>query len=245
MEIVLLDWTRMGTHYCLAGALVGSKPVRIVRPLLAKFRDTDFRNVGWSAYLMDGYSRWDIFQLVGVEAAAPQPPHVEDIWVRSMRPCRRSATVEQRRAILEQTALAPGLSAFGVPLTLTRSSAHLAAGVGERSLATRIISPEKVLFSASRREGAEEADVRATLSIAPLGDRLLPVKDHHLLLRAERDSANLESLARKLDDMVRAMGDPIAVRFGLSRPSQNDPERVWTSCWLMIDGIFSLTNPQA
>jgi hypothetical protein len=244
MEMVLLDWTRMGKHYCLAGAVVGSKPVRMVRPLLAKFREPAFRNVGWSAYLMDGYSRWDIFELIGAEAADPLPPHVEDIWVRAMRPCRRSAPAEERRAILEETAVAQGLSAFGVPLTLTRSSAYLPAGAGERSLATRILSPQKVRFSASLREGAEQADVRAGLGIAPLGDRLLPVKDHHLLLRAERASGNLTSLARNLDDMVRAMGESIAVRFGLSRPAQNAPERVWTSCWLMIDGIFSLTDPQ-
>src|SRR5262245_10677033 len=104
MDMVLLDWTRMGRHYCLAGAIIGSDPIQIVRPLLAKHRDAPVRNVGWSAYLMDGHARWEIFELVGQETATAQPPHVEDVWVRSLRPRGRSATLAQRRSILSATA---------------------------------------------------------------------------------------------------------------------------------------------
>ena len=37
MDMVLVDWTRMGKFYCLAGAVVQEGKVRIVRPLLSKF----------------------------------------------------------------------------------------------------------------------------------------------------------------------------------------------------------------
>jgi hypothetical protein len=245
MDMVLLDWTRMGKSYCLAGAVVGSNPVRIVRPLLAKYRAADMRNTGWSAYLMDGHSRWEVFELIGPEVADQQPPHVEDVWVRAMRPRRRLATTEQRRAILKETAIAVGQPLFGASLTLARSSAQLNVGAGERSLATRIISPAGIRFSASQREGAAGPDVRAALGIAPLGERMLPVKDHHLLLRAERTATNLSALTRNLHEIVRSMGEPVAVRLGLSRPFASDPERGSESCWLMIDGIFSLNDPQA
>src|SRR5262245_64692368 len=103
MDMILLDWTRMGKHYCLAGAIMAEGGVKIVRPLLAKHRDADMRNIGWSAYLMDGHARWEIFELIGPEEAALKPPHVEDVWVRSLRPRRRSAPPEQRRAILRAT----------------------------------------------------------------------------------------------------------------------------------------------
>jgi hypothetical protein len=244
MDMVLLDWTRMGKHYCLAGAVLGTQPVRIVRPLLTKHRDLSMRNVGWSPYLLDGHGRWDIFELIGPEDAALQPPHVEDLWVRSLRPRRHSASPEQRRAILQGTNAAPGHPVFGAPLTLTRSSACLVGGTGERSLTTLVVPHAGIHFSASLREGAAEPDVRAALGIAPLGERLLPVKDHHLLLRAERDATNLTALARNLDAIIRGMGEPVAVRLGLSRPFPNHPDRGPESCWLMIDGIFSLTDPQ-
>jgi hypothetical protein len=244
MDMVLLDWTRMGKQYCLAGAVVGSSPGRIVRPLLTKNRDAPVRNVGWSAYLMDGHARWELFELIGPEQAEQQPPHLEDIWVRALRPRRRWATTEQRRTILQETAISAGHPVFGEALTLTRSSAHLAAGLGQRSLATLIISRASIRFSASLREGADQPDVRAALGIPPLGERMLPVKDHHLLVRAERAATNLSALTRNLAEIVHGMGDRIAVRLGLSRPFQSDPERGNESCWLMIDGIFSLSDPQ-
>jgi hypothetical protein len=242
MDLVLLDWTRMGRQYCLAGAVLDSHPMKIVRPLLAKHRDAPVRNTGWSPYLLDGHSRWDIFGLIGPIPAGPEPPHLEDLWVRSLQPRGRSATNDQRRAILKATATPPGEPVFGASLILTSSTAQLPLGKGERSLATIVIPSAGVRFSASLREGAPEPDVRASLSVPPLGPRLLPVKDHHLLLRAERTATNLTALTRNLEDLVRSMGETLAIRLGLSRPFHNEPGH--DACWLMIDGFFSLSDPQ-
>lgn len=244
MDMVLLDWTRMGRQYCLAGAVVGSEPVRIVRPLLAKHRDAPVRNHGWSAYLMDGHVRWEAFELVGAEPADPRPPHVEDLWVRALRPRGRSASLEQRRAILAATTVETGKPVFGDSLRLTRSTAHLARGKGERSLATVVVPARDVRFSASLREGAAEPDVRAALGIPQLGGRLLPVKDHHLLLHAASQATNLTALVRHLGEAVQAMGEQLAVRLGLSRPFANEREPAGEVCWLMINGMFSLADPQ-
>src|SRR5689334_21639566 len=90
MAMILLDWTRMGKAYCLAGVVVEGQFVRTVRPLLTKYRDAPVRNVGWSPFLIDGHQRWEVFELVGPEPAEPQPPHVEDVWVRTLRPRRCS-----------------------------------------------------------------------------------------------------------------------------------------------------------
>jgi hypothetical protein len=51
--MILLDWTRMGKTYCLAGVVVEGQFVRTVRPLLAKYRDAQVRNGGWSPFLID------------------------------------------------------------------------------------------------------------------------------------------------------------------------------------------------
>src|SRR6516225_7118935 len=131
MDMVLLDWTRMGKHYCLAGAVVRSNPIRLVRPLLTKFRDAPVRNVGWSAYLMDGHARWEIFELIGVQPAAPEPPHLEDLWVRALRPRHSSASQEQRRAILGATIASPDVPIFGSELATTRTAAYLLPGTGQ------------------------------------------------------------------------------------------------------------------
>src|SRR6266404_35831 len=103
--MILLDWTRMARTYCLAGAVYQDRQWRIVRPLLTKFREGTVRNVGWSAYLMDGHTRWEMMELIGPLPAAPEPPHLEDLWVRAMRSRRSSASPEQRRAILAATAV--------------------------------------------------------------------------------------------------------------------------------------------
>jgi hypothetical protein len=245
MDMVLLDWTRMGKVYCLAGAVVGSNPVRIVRPLHVNHRAALMRNVGWSAFLINGHARWEIFELIGAEEAPPEPPHLEDVWVRAMRPRRQSATLAERRAILEATTVPIGQPLFGESLTLSKSSAHLTPGTGTRSLATLQVPAEGIRFSASWREGAPEPDVRVALGISPLGTRLLPLKDHHLRLRAEKSSANLTALVRALDAAVDEMGDQVAVRLGLSRPFQNDTGRDLRACWLMTNGIFSWADPQA
>jgi hypothetical protein len=245
MDMILLDWTRMARSYCLAGVVADKDGFRVVRPLLAKNRDAPVRNAGWSAYLLDGHYRWEIFELVGPEKAAPQPPHLEDVWVRSLRPRRCMATVEQRRAILQATAARPGEPVFGELLEFTRASAYLPPGHGQRSLATWIMPGERIIFSASWREGTSEPDVRVALRIPPLEERLLPLKDHHLLLQAEQAGRSLTEQVQALNQSVRQMGEQVAVRLGLSRPFQSSPASSESRCWLMVDGIFSLSDPQS
>src|SRR5437660_12692443 len=103
--MILLDWTRMGKTYCLAGAVAEKGSYRIVRPLLAKNRTAAVRNVGWSAWLLDGHSRWEVFELIAPQPAEAQPPHVEDLWVHSLKPRRCLASPDERRAILAETTI--------------------------------------------------------------------------------------------------------------------------------------------
>src|SRR5262245_1788483 len=178
MHLILLDWTRMGKTYCLAGVVLDDLDVRVVRPLLARNRAAPVRNTGWSPYLLDGHARWEIFELVGPQPAEPEPPHLEDIWVRSLRPLRRSAAPEQRRAILAATAAATGGRLFGEALTATRTGAYLNPGTGRRSLATVLVPSRRVSFGACWREGTAEPDFRVKLPLGDLGERVLAVKDH-------------------------------------------------------------------
>src|SRR5262249_30448639 len=150
------------------------------------YRDGPVRNVGWSPYLLDGHSRWEVFELVGPESAEPEPPHLEDVWVRSLRPRRRLATPGQRREILEATAVRPGDIPFGVPLTATRASLHLPPGTGQCSLTTLVLPADQITFTVSSRQGAPEPDIRVHLDYSNLAGRTLPVKDHALVSRAER-----------------------------------------------------------
>jgi hypothetical protein len=244
MDLILLDWTRMGKTHCLAGVVVEGGFVRTVRPLLRRYSDAPVRNVGWSPFLLDGHQRWEVFELVGPEPAEPQPPHVEDTWVQTLRPRRCSAPPEQRRAILQSLAARPGEVIFGTPLLTTRASAYVRPGTGQRSLATLIVPSAQVAFSAARCEGAPEPHVRATIDVLPLAGRPLPVKDHHLLRVAERVAGDPNGLAAALARAVRAMSERVAVRIGLSRPFQASPQGGPGLCWLMVDGIFSLSDPQ-
>lgn len=57
MDMVLLDWTRMGKTYCLAGVVQHDGQLRVVRPLPITRRAEAVRNIGWSPFLMDGHSR--------------------------------------------------------------------------------------------------------------------------------------------------------------------------------------------
>src|SRR5260370_15011025 len=125
MEMIRVEWTRMGKSYCLAGAVSEEGGWRFVRPLLSKFRSSPVRNVGWSAYLMDGHRRWEVFQLLDVQPALPEPPHLEDVWVSGMRSLARLATRAQRRAILEAGRRAAAKPLFGERLTRTRTAAYL------------------------------------------------------------------------------------------------------------------------
>src|SRR5207245_10283942 len=133
MNMVLVDWTRMGRTYCLAGAVSEGGQWRMVRPLLTKFREAVVRNVGWSAYLMDGHARWEIMELVGPQPADAEPPHLEDLWVRAMRSRPSLASAGQRRAILAATMAGPNEALFGLNLASMRTVAYIPTGV-RRSL---------------------------------------------------------------------------------------------------------------
>jgi hypothetical protein len=242
VEMILLDWTRMGKSYCLAGAVFEKGSVRIVRPLPSKHRQASVKNVGWSPWLLDGHTRWEVFELVGPEPASPEPPHLEDVWVRALRPRRSLAAPEQRRAILTATMPKSGEDLFATSLQTTRVAAFIEPGSGQRSLVTVSIPANKICFAASRREGAPDLDVRVTVPLPGLGERTLPVKDHHLLRRAEA-AGSPEALINVLTHTVQTMGDSVAVRLGLSRSFQGGA-RSTSQCWLMADGFFSLENPQ-
>jgi hypothetical protein len=241
--MILVDWTRMGRTYCLAGAIFQDKQWYIVRPLLTRFREAPVRTVGWSAYLMDGHARWQIMELVGPQPAFPEPPHLEDLWIRAMRSRRLSASSEQRRAILAATTAPPSEPIFGSNLASTRATAYLRPGTGQRSLATLVVPSNRLRFAVTWREGALEPDTRVELPLPDLGNRWLPVKDHHLLLKAERAGNDVEQRIKILTAAVQQMGEQLAVRLGLSRSFQGYLDQPGM-CWLMADGFFSLLDPQ-
>lgn len=244
LEMILLDWTRMGGTYCLAGA-VPQQGYRIVRPLQVKNRSLPQRKFGWWFRLFERRSRWEVFELVKPAAPDPLPPHMEDLWVVSLRPRGRLASNEQRRAVLETTLAKPGEALFGTPLQATRASAYLQPGIGQRSLATVKVPATSITFAGSLREGAIEPDFRVQLPVADLGRRTLPVKDHHLLLRAKMAGPEVSQQIAALQAAIRGMGDDIAVRLGLSRAfASNDSGNTASACWLMADGFFSWSDPQ-
>jgi hypothetical protein len=245
MDMILLDWTRMGQAYCLAGVVAERGGYRVVRPLLARHRDAPVRNVGWSPFLLDGHARWEVFELVHAEPADVEAPHVEDVWVHTIKPCHRSVSPGQRREVLAATTAAAGTPVFGTSLTLTAGSAYLEPGAGRRSLATLPVPAAGLQFTASQREGVAEIEVRLALHIPPLGDRCLPFKDHHLLTRAEQASTTPDGQAKALTLALRQMGPQVAVRLGLARAFQPTAHRGPGKCWLMVDGLFSQSDPQA
>ncbi|HEV3118753.1 MAG TPA: hypothetical protein VGY58_17010, partial [Gemmataceae bacterium] len=179
----------------------------------------------------------------GPQPAEPQPPHLEDVWVRSLRPRGCLAAPQQRQAILEATLVPAEQPLFGAPLTVTYAAASLQTGAGERSLATVLVPRREIKFTAVTRAGAAEPDFRVVLPVQGAGARSLPVKDHHLIRRIESASTSLDGQLHVLTEILRNMGDPVAVRLGLSRAfvsGQSGP----TACWLMADGFFSFTDPQ-
>lgn len=244
MDMVLLDWTRMGRSYCLAGAVPENGKWRVVRPLLRKHRSAPVRNVGWSPYLLDGHSRWEVFELIDPQPAPPEPPHLEDLWVRAMRPRRAMATPGQRRTILEATTADADGPLFGSSFCASYCAAFLEPGSGTRSLATVCVPSREVRFSAVQRGGMVEADVRVALPVPGLAGRLLPMKDHHLLQRAEQASPALDGRLKALQAAVGQMGERVAVRLGLTRPFSSRANEAGGRCWLMADGFFSWTDPQ-
>jgi hypothetical protein len=241
--MILLDWTRMGRSYCLAGVVADRGGYRVVRPLLARYRGIADRKLGWSAFLLDRHSRWEIFELIGPTPAVLEPPHLEDLWVKAMQPRRRLAPPEQRRQILAATTVGSAEPLFGEPLQATRAAAFLNPGTGRRSLVTLVVPRERLSFNGCWREGHPEPDVRVTLPIPDLGERQATLKDHHLLARAEQAAPDLPSRLEHVRRVVAQMGDRVAVRLGLSRPFTGGAAGQG-QCWLMVDGLFSLADPQ-
>jgi hypothetical protein len=240
VDLILLDWTRMGKTYCVAGAVADGKGFKIVRPLWAKNQRAPVRNVGWSPYQLDGHTRWEVFELIGPVTAAAEPPHLEDLWVRTLQPRRQLASPACRRAILEATLAKSQEALFGFALTATRTAAYLSPGAGHRSLATILVRSSEITFDVVRR--SEEPDVRVILPVPDLGRRTLPVKDHHLLQRFGQANTVLNQLGLRLTQAIREMGEWVVVRLGLSRAFQSASSQA-AMCWLMADGFFSLANP--
>jgi hypothetical protein len=242
VDIVLLDWTRMGRVYCLAGAIVQAGGYRIVRPLPARARSSPLPNNGWSPFLMDGHSRWEVFEMVRPEPAHSPAPHVEDTWVSSLRSRKQLASAEQRRAILQATLGTAGKPIFGVELLQSYSARYVEPGNGQRSLASVVVPAEEIHFTALWRDGASEPDYRVHLPLPDLDTPILPVKDHFLLCRAEAQGSDLDARLKFLAAAVRQMGKQVVVRLGLSRSFQSAGDRPGR-CWLMADGFFSPDDP--
>jgi hypothetical protein len=248
--MVLLDWTRMGKFYCIAGAVAEGDGWKFVRPLLTRHRTAPVRNIGWSPYLLAEHTRWETFELARPEPSEPQPPHLEDTWVAGLRSRHQLAPMATRRAILEAGLRPEGEPLFGVRLSATRSAAYLQPQTGLRSLATFLVKAEQISFTAVRRMGAGEFDFRVTLRVPGLQGRWLPVKDHFLLQQAERKGPDLNARLGAIRQAVQNMGSTVALRLGLSRPfdarqkDEHEPAQGSGRCWLMVDGFFSLDNPQ-
>jgi hypothetical protein len=237
MEMILVDWTRMGTRFCLAGVVVANGRIHVIRPLLKQGRTPGDRKSGWPAHALKEHRRWDVFELVGEEAATAEPPHLEDCWTRTLRPLGKSAAAELRRTILTATAPPAGQPLFGAALTLMRATAFLPPGTGSRSLVTAVVAARDVVFSGSWRKGLIAPDLRVRLPLPELGERWLPVIDHHLLRRARDAGYEVEPQVTALTACVHAMGEQVAVRLGLSRAFQQ-AESNPGACWLMADGFM-------
>jgi hypothetical protein len=242
--MILVDWTRMGKNYCLAGVVQHNGQLRVVRPLPLAHQTAPVRNVGWAPVLADGHSRWEIFELIDPKPAEPIPPHLEDVWVRNMKSRNRMAEPSLRRAILQATQVQPCEPWFGAALTMTRSAAYLAPRIGQRSLISLVVPARAIRFTFSWREGTPEPDCRVKLEIPELQGRSLPVKDHFLLRNAELASDDPEGRIKALTLALAQMGTEVVVRLGLSRSFQATPTRTESACWLMADGFFSLNDPQ-
>jgi hypothetical protein len=253
MEFVLIDWTRMGKTFCVAGLVAEGGAWRTVRPMPVALRPTPHigvgtqktesgslpsvpRNVGWLPRQLELFARWDILELLDPQPAEVERPHTEDMWVRLLRPTGRSIATERRAALLREMCTQAASPRFGAQLLTTAMSAYLKPGSGDRSLTTIILPSGEISFEASARGGATDVDVRARLNLPGLGTKLVPVKDHHLLRHGELSATDPAGLARVLRETVAAMGPSVAVRLGLSRgfvSGHGEPR-----CWLMADGFF-------
>jgi hypothetical protein len=228
----------------LAGAVREDDVYRIVRPLPARGRDFPEHKVAWSGFQLDGHTRWEVFELVGPHVTTPQPPHVEDVWVRALQPRGRLVPPVERRAILAATTVPRGTPLFGEHLAANASAVYLRPGTGSRSLATLVVPAAAVRFTGYSRQGESEPDIRVTLSLEGFANRYVPVKDHHLLWRVEQGAGGIKGQLQSLHQTVRQMGDQVAIRLGLSRPFAPGSDLGPGYCWLMADGFFSLADPQ-
>jgi hypothetical protein len=244
MDMILLDWTRMGKTYCLAGVVCQNGEFRIVRPMPKSNLALPVRNIGWSHYQMDGRQRWQVFELVRPEAAPPLAPHLEDVWVRELRTQGRFADLETRRAILQQTTVEPGEPLFGAPFVLPEGKAFVPPGHGARSLVTVVVPRDCIAFSVYMRPDKSEPLYRVRLDVDGLREYVLPLKDHCLLGRVQQMAVKLDVQRDVLAHLVGEMGQQVAVRVGLSRAYSAIGKEEDAVCWLMADGFFSLANPQ-
>jgi len=242
MDLILLDWTRMGNAYCLAGVIVQNNQYCVVRPLEA--RAAQKRKRGWTHWQMDGHSRWEICELVNPKPAGPQPPHLEDVLVRDLKPRRVVAKSAERQAILRATLTPPGQLIFGQPLQTTPRGAWLTPGTGTRSLAGVAVPAGSIVFSCTAKREREQPAYRVSFELPDLGRLNLPVTDHFLLQRAEMAGETPTVRLAALTSIVQWMGDPVVVRLGLSRPYRGDSSQGAEVCWVMANGFFSLTDPQ-
>jgi hypothetical protein len=94
------------------------------------------------------------------------------------------------------------LAVFGVPLAITRSGAYLLPGAGRRSLATIVVRKDTIRFDGAWRAGAPEPDIHVSMPLPGIGIRQLPVKDHHLLRKAESSSPPIELRADAVPSAV-------------------------------------------
>jgi hypothetical protein len=244
MEMILLDWTRMGRTYCVAGAVKVNGQLRIIRPLPRSQRDAPVRNTGWSPFQLDGHSRWEVFDLVTPEPAGPEAPHLEDAWVLSLRSRRGLAPPAFRRAVLDATLVPDGQPLFGVPLRTNNRKAYLLPGEGARSLTSVAVRQPQIELSVEERDDRPEPAYRVRLHVPELKDLVLPFKDHFLLGRAEQASPTTTGRLRALKLALAQMGETVVVRLGVSRPYAPPESSSLPRCYLMADGFFSMNDPQ-
>ena len=102
----------------------------------------------------------------------------------------------------------------------------------------------RIRFEGSQRLGTAAPDMRVWLPIPGLGDRLLSVKDHHLLGKTDSAGDNPGERAKMLNLLIQQMGKQIAVRVGLSRAFSSRADGSQRFCWLMAAGFSSLDDPQ-
>ena len=180
MDMILCDWTRMGRTYCLAGAVFSA--------------GLDLRSAGAAHAPGSGPQRRLVavpagrslplgnVRAVGATTPPPEPPHVEDRWVRSLRRWALATPAERRAVLLAGTR--PCGKPFWRPV-FPLGDGEPGSGDGERSLVTVVVDRRSLSFTGVTRQGRAGPDYRATLDVPGLGTRRLPVVDHGLLRTAE------------------------------------------------------------